>query len=218
MSSLFKKKIRTPVSIPVPIVGNPRELPCPDDVRFVHLGIIVGHTEKTPGAKSITGFTEYSYNSDVAAIIAKLAKSNDKLKVSIIKRDGVGIAGAYEHATELRCDAVVELHFNDFNGLAFGTETLCSSDMTDIEFAHEIHSAVCDAFNRDGMSRGVKVLSRSSRGAENIYSFPNGVNCLVEPFFGDHPDDVEKAARLKQEYAEAIIAGVILWAKKNDLI
>ena len=32
------------------------------------LGLIVGHTDRNQGARSATGYTEYSYNSDVARL------------------------------------------------------------------------------------------------------------------------------------------------------
>jgi N-acetylmuramoyl-L-alanine amidase len=223
----FLKRKPTPVLVtpvesneplPLPKGDNQRELPSPGEVRKVKLGIIVGHTGSEPGAKSIEGFTEYEYNSEIAELAAAYAGRFQVIQVIVIKRDGVGIAGAYAIAAKNGCDAVIELHFNDFNGVAFGSETLCSSDLTDMEFAHEVHAKVCEAFGRSGMSRGVKVLSRSSRGAENVHSFPHGVNCLVEPFFGDHPDEAVLATHNKRAYAEAIIQGVILWAKKNDFI
>lgn len=216
MSFLWKKHVETLAKV-LPI-GNQRELPQVCDQRFVKLGLIVGHTASNPGARSAGGFTEYGYNSEIAQLVSKYASELGKLRVSIIRRDGTGIAGAYQVAEKAGCDAVIELHFNDFNGIVGGSETLCSPDLTDIEFAHEIHSGVCEAFNRKGMSRGVKVLSRSSRGAENIYSFPNGVNCLVEPFFGDNQSDVILAMNKKEEYAKALINSVLLWAKKNDFI
>lgn len=219
MSSLFKKKpgqiTRLPSILPT---GNQRELPHIGEQRFVKLGLIVGHTDKNPGATSILGVTEYDYNSEIAALASKYANDKKEIKVIVIKRDEVGIAGAYHAAEKAGCDAVIELHFNDYTGEASGSETLCSPDLTDVEFAHEIHAGMCEAFGRSGMSRGVKVIPRSGRGAENIYSFPNGVNCLVEPFFGDNAKDWELAGDKKEAYAHALIESVILWAKKNDFI
>lgn len=213
--SFLKKQVQSiPVKLPF---GNQRELPHPDDIPFVKLGIIVGHEEKAPGAKSDIG-SEYEYNSEIAHKIVKYAENMRNIKVVIIKRDGIGIEGAYQAAEKANCDAVIELHFNEYTGTVGGSETLCSSDLTDVEFAHEVHAKMCEAFNRNGMSRCVKVLSRDARGAVNVHSFTKGVNCLVEPFFGDFKADVELAKLNKEEYAKALVSGVLLWAAKNDFI
>ena len=212
MSSLTKKQI----SAPKPIVG--REVHGPNDKRMIKIGLVVGHSKIDQGAVAINGITEYEFNKGIALKAQEFAKQSKPAIVEIIFRDDVGIAGAYRRAEDLKCDCTVELHFNDFNSRASGTETLCSMDTNDVEFAHIVQKLVCQAFGRDGLSRGIKTLPRNARGAENVYAFPNGVNCLVEPFFGDNSDDMNLGMKLQQEYAEALVNACILWARKNDLI
>jgi len=194
-------------------------LPSKNDQK-VHLGVIVGHTKKQGGAVLLNGsMNEYQYNKKV---LDAMVKNKDiffpRLELTPIFRDDIGIAGAYDRARGLGCDCVVELHFNASNGRSSGSLTLCTSSSDDIEFAHEVHNHICTVFGRIGSSRGVAVIGRSVRGAANIYAFPEGANCLVEPFFGDSPEDGELGIKKIDEYATAILQAVNNWAKKRDLI
>lgn len=199
--------------------GSDRETPAPGEGRFVKLGIIVGHTKAAPGAKLAgTSQYEYHYNTEVAQIMAAEAKRRGNVIPVIITRDRGGISGAYREANKQQCDVVIELHFNAFNGKADGTVTLCTPDLTDVEFAHIVQNAMCRVFGRSGLSRGVKAIARSARGGGNVHAFPQGRNCLVEPFFGDNPREVALAQKLKVDYAHALVHAVIIWATKKDLI
>lgn len=219
MSFLFKKKVLE-VQAPKEVKhADGRELASPAEQKSIRIGLIVGHTKKDPGARLLgKPEHEYDYNSDVADLAKVYALGLPNAVVEIIYRDNVGIAGAYKKAHDLGCDCVIELHFNDYTGSVRGSETLCTFDNTDVDFAHVIHKQVCQVFERDGMSRGVKPVSRSARGAQNLYSFPEGVNCLVEPFFGDNQEDVLLAQRKMEDYAKALVDACLLWAKKKDLI
>ena len=194
-----------------------RETPLPDFEGSATLGIIVGHTRKARGAvfNNASFKNEYDYNSKVAEIAEKYANLNFKnvLKTHVIFRDSIGITGAYNKAKEFDCDMVIELHFNAFNSKVSGTETLCTPDVGDKAFAKEMQDMQCNVFKRNGNSRGVKVLSLGARGAKNIYSYPAGYNCLVEPFFGDNPNEARLAYDVQDEYAEQIIESAVKFAK-----
>lgn len=222
MSSLFPKKPALPMP-PKELPKDPkwedgRELEAVDHSPSIRLGIIIGHERKEPGANLVGGGNEYSYNKEVANLIDKISKESADVDAILIYRDGIGISGAYHQAEELKCDCVIELHFNAYNARVQGTSTLCSFDNNDVEFAHMVHKQICKIFDRDGMSRGVKTLSRNARGGGNVYGFPKGVNCLVEPFFGDNPEDAKMGAQRKAEYARAIVDAVTLWGVKKDLL
>lgn len=200
-----------------------RELPRVDESRRIRLAVIVGHEQSNQGAKlEVNGDSEYTYNSRIAKLMQKIAKERyPQIEVDVVFRDGVGVAGAYQIADEkLHADLVLELHFNAANGRARGSETLCSSAPNDIEFAHIIHRQVARIFGRIGTThdRGVKVLSRTSRGGQNVHSFPGGANCLVEPFFGDNRDDGLLGIAKMDLYAEALVAGAQLYAEKKDMV
>ncbi len=204
-----------------PIKGDP-ELPAENFQGQVKLGIIVGHEQDAPGAKMSMpyGIYEYFFNKEIAQKMVEYARTKyPNVLTELILRDGIGITGAYHKAQSLLCDVVIELHFNAANAVASGTETLCTSDTNDVEFAHVIHGGVCRLFKREGTKdRGVKALSASARGNINVHSFPGRPNCLVEPFFGDNKEEADFAMQNKDAYARCLVDGVYLWARKVDLI
>lgn len=198
---------------PVPIKQPINELPKINDVMPARLALIVGHTAQAPGALSALGWTEYGYNSEVAALAQKFADQHhaERVRVYVIFRDDHGLAGAYRIAADLQCDAAIELHFNAFNNRVQGSETLCSFDAQDVAFAKIVHRKTCEVFARSGESRGVKAIPRSARGGGNVYAFPSGVNCLIEPFFGDNVLEAMTAAKRKQELAQCLIDAFVDW-------
>lgn len=227
IKSWFKKVFSHPVlleappsPIPEPIPGE-AELPSAEDKGKVRLGVIIGHTADAPGATMAQpyGHSEYYYNGLIAAKMQKWAKENlPQVEVEIIRRDGIGISGAYAEARKRLCDCAIELHFNAFNGLISGTEALCTPEVSDMEFAQIVHRSICSVFGRQGASRGVKAIAKSARGGGNVHSFPGGANCLIEPFFGDNRTEAALAMEKSDEYAEALVKAVALWARNVDLL
>lgn len=141
------------------------------------------------------------------------------LEMKTILRDDIGIAGAYKIARESLCDCVIELHFNAFDGKAMGTSTLCTPDLSDLAFAKTVHQAMCNLFKRMGRDdRGVKAISKATRGGSNVHGFPGGVNCLVEPVFGDNLAEAKLLLANKDKYAWCLVDAVALWAKQASLI
>jgi N-acetylmuramoyl-L-alanine amidase len=141
--------------------------------------------------------------------------------MKIILRDGIGISGAYRVARELKCDAVIELHFNAFNGKASGTETLCTVNDKDKKFAKLVQVAMCKVFDRkpgNAGDRGVKVISRSDRGGGNVYGIEQAANCLVEPFFGDNYNEAKMALECFDSYAKCLLDATKQWAVDVDLL
>lgn len=219
LKSLFTQPALPP---PPPVVIKPQpseeipDLPLPT-TGGIKLGVIVGHTKESPGAAlKGTGLYEYQFNTEIASLIKKHAPT--WMQVETIFRDGVGISGAYLKAASIGCDVVIELHFNAYNGTVQGTETLCTQDSDDIEFAHLVQKAVSAVFERPGNSRGVKVISASARGGGNVHAFKQGPNCLIEPFFGDNDLEVIKALAKKDAYAKALVSAVVLYARKKDFL
>jgi N-acetylmuramoyl-L-alanine amidase len=214
----FWQKIKKVISYVIAYINAPKdtgELPSHDDKTTLKLGAIVGHEKSAPGATlAITGESEYSYNTKVAKLMQDYAMTFvPTMTVEVIYRDGIGISGAYSKAKALECDAVIELHFNAYNATVMGTETLSTSNADDLEFSKIIHSGVCQVFKRDGQSRGVKAIQRSARGGSNVYGFPSGPNCLVEPFFGDSWTEARLANEKVNEYASQLVKSVYEWAK-----
>lgn len=193
--------------------SNSDDLPVEGDGKEnITLMLVVGHTRTSPGAK-FNGSeykSEYDYNKALTYRIEKFApKYNIDIKVQY--RDGIGIVGAYEQVRAEDPQACIELHFNAFDGKASGTETLCTSAQDDKAFAHFVQENVCMALGRMGSSRGVKVLSKGSRGHLNVYSAGKVPNCLIEPFFGDNAKEASLAVEKMDDYAQAILRATREW-------
>lgn len=188
------------------------EVPPEEDEKLVHLAVVVGHTKKKGGAY-FAGHefkNEYEYNS----LLAENMKDNAKefgIKVDVLFRDGIGIPGAYERVRALKPDCCIELHFNAYNGSVRGTETLCTPDINDKRFANIVQEEMCSVFKREGMSRGVKPISRSARGGGNVHGAPGIANCLVEPFFGDNKKECELAVSEFGKYSRGLLNACRKW-------
>lgn len=198
-----------------------RETPAPDESKRIRAAIIVGHEKKAPGAEfnNPKFKSEYDYNSAIARRCVDLAMTKFKeIDLKVIYRDGIGISGAYSEAKKFNPDCCIELHFNAFNEKAFGGETLSTVEQLDKDFSEVIQAMICQVFNREGNSRGVKVLSRGDRGGGNIYSMPGSANCLVEPFFGDNPVEAQLASDHFEQYAVGLMNAFVSFGKKKGLL
>jgi N-acetylmuramoyl-L-alanine amidase len=202
-----------------PKIPDDTGTPAPNDPIKATLVLIVGHEKKAPGATFKLGGSEYNYNGDVAEAAKRYAaRKYPNLNVHVIYRDGIGIGGATAKASKLKPDACIELHFNAFNGTATGTSTLTTVDAIDRKFAELVQTRLCEVFERHGRSRGVAVLSRSSRGGGNVYGLPGSANVLVEPFFGDNQTEAEMAVAKKENYSMALIDVMVEWCKTVGLM
>lgn len=226
IKSAFRKLLSgsTPVDVspklPEATEANGPQLPSFTEKRKVKLGLIVGHTRSASGATMCAPYqySEYEYNSELAKLAKHYSMSRTDIIADVITRDGLTIEEVYELCKEEGYDFVIELHFNAANGNAIGTETLCTIEQVDKDFASQVHWGICKALGREGSSRGVKCISRSARGGENIHQMPGTANCLVEPFFGDHPDDAKLGIDKMEALAMALIDSTTLWAKKVHLL
>ena len=190
-----------------------RELPSPiDDIatEVPRLAIVVGHTKKAKGAALVNGVREYDFNKEIAEEMVRVQGSYG-VECAVFYRDNGGRYGAYKRAQEWGADLQIELHFNAFNKNVRGTETLCSTNTEDYDYALMVQKQMCTLFEREGLSRGVKRLRRGDRAATNVYGYSdrpiNIPNCLPEPAFGDNTADaellIENQYRLARVYLEA---------------
>lgn len=164
--------------------------------------VIVGHTEKRPGAYSeALKKAEYAWNKDLATRISWLG---GPVRIALFFRDGVGVAGAYKQAGEWGAHAAVELHFNaSSNSSASGTETLYISELGK-KLAEAIQAKMVKALELP--DRGAK-KPWQGRGEASLTALPVP-SVIVEPFFGSNTDDAASAEERKQDLAEAIYSGV----------
>jgi N-acetylmuramoyl-L-alanine amidase len=166
MFNLFSKPLAAPQNYP----------------RIDKVGIIVGHTAKSPGAVITNGETvtnEYLYNS---AVVAELVK-NGCLDF-YTTRDNGGIQQATRNIIHEEIDLSIELHTNAFNRQAYGCEALYYTQQSKRP-AELFCQYFCDFFDRK--NRGAKDVVKNGRGVYNLQlleDIPYAV--LVEPFFGDN--------------------------------
>lgn len=190
--------------------------------KTVRLCLVIGHEENKPGAALHGGGSEYTYNSKVALLAKEYAQEvlSDRLQVYTVFRDGVGIKGAYEVVKNISPDACIELHFNAFNKKVSGSEVLYH-DNKDVKpeleynFAKHILETIYKVFNRSTRRamRGEKDISPGQAGFYNLTRTHRFPCILVEPFFGDNPDESALAREKQKEYAIALCEAVVSFFK-----
>lgn len=172
------------------------------------LAIVVGHTERSPGAKGVSPIFDYEYfwNKRLAKLIQSSANSNN-VECGIFFRDGIGVVGAYEKVAQWRPQSCIELHFNAYNGSVLGTETLYGLYDPSREWAQNIQDAMVELYERRGMlDRGLKKRAIGERGGKNVNQLEDIPSCLIEPYFGDASEDALLADDYLNELAQSIVA------------
>jgi N-acetylmuramoyl-L-alanine amidase len=189
------------------------EYPMPTEAKdgaavALKIGVIVGHEKIAPGARMCAPYGsvfEYEYNSEIADLMHKYAHTLLGVELEIFTRDQIGISGAYRRVQAAKCDVVMELHFNSYNGAVEGSEVLCSSEQSDQALAAQIQAGLVELFGREKSgNRGVKITDEG-RGAQSCTSYPGKANCLIEPGFGDNMHDAKMLMEKKEQYAKMLV-------------
>lgn len=183
------------------------------------VALCVGHSRligqrREGGAVSISGASEWSYNSDLARLIAaELHDTHGILPVIIDLYEGHGYSSAQRwlaaHILSLgSIRLAVELHFNSADTpAASGHEWLFWHKSTrGAEAAMHLHLAVALAFPQL-KERGVKCRDSGHRGSEFLRLTPCPA-VIAEPFFGSSSADWKLATTHKSKLARAIAAGI----------
>lgn len=183
------------------------------------IALCVGHSRligqrREGGAQSITGASEWTFNADLARLIAaELHDTHRLLPVIIDLYEGNGYSSAQRWlAAHLRglgnIRLAVELHFNSSDSpAASGHEWLCwHSSSAGHAAAMHLHLAMSAAFP-ELPARGVKPRDGGDRGAEFLRLTPCPA-VIAEPFFGSCPGDWKLATGAKITLARAIAAGI----------
>lgn len=163
--------------------------------------INVGHSKKSPGAKSSTGITEFSFNDDLAQRIKKLVKN-----VKIERVYQKTLKHLPDQINALNPSFIISLHCNAFFLKASGTETLyyhLSDRSKQIAAIIQKH-LVKHLGLPDRKTIGIKI---HDRGGYLLYH-TKAPAVICEPFFIDNLDDYFIALNdmdgLAQAYANAI--------------
>lgn len=186
----------------------------PDGDSNLKLAIVVGHSKRSPGllGTSPVAMSEYDWNVTLAEALIARAKA-DKVPCKVFFRDGVGIEGAYKAAETWGTKAAVELHFNVYNQKFRGSATLHGDrSVKSADYARVTHGMIITSLGT--ADRGVVLRTDETRGAKSVGSLAVP-SILVEPFFGDNPEDAALASPKRDALARAIVDGFVAFAKKS---
>lgn len=186
------------------------------------LVVIVGHgtIEKGVQDKGAVGaapllMTEYVYNQGIAALMAAEAKRLG-LSCVVLNKKGSTTSRIGTTANQLAEEfsgkaCAIELHFNSYNKVASGTETLYDTREKDnLRFAQLCQAAMVKLFQKN--DRGCKDRTKEGRGKSNLESV-RFTSCLVEPLFGDNPGDARLLKDKQKEYAAALVGAALEYLK-----
>jgi len=181
------------------------------------IALCVGHSRPNDsGASSVTGVSEWDYNSQLADMIGDRLNSPYRVYASY---EGSNYWSAMRWlAKKLRKDNVtsaIELHFNAASPSATGHEWLYwNSSEKGRLFARALRDSFEDCFPQL-RSRGIKDKGKGSRGA----GFLRLTHCpavIAEPFFGSNESDFELALKHKEGIATSIAGGIELYKELSN--
>jgi N-acetylmuramoyl-L-alanine amidase len=176
------------------------------------IALCVGHSRPNDsGASSVTGVSEWDYNSELAEMIGDKLRQPHKIYSTY---QGNGYVSAMRWLArkldEDRVDVAVELHFNAASPKATGHEWLYwNTSEKGRLLARSIRDSFEDSFPLL-TSRGIKGRQKGSRGAMFLRATSMPA-CIAEPFFGTNEEDWELALKHKEGVADAIAGGLTLY-------
>ena len=181
------------------------------------IAICVGHSRPNDsGAASVTGVTEWDYNSQLADMIGDRMNSPYRIYSSY---EGSNYWSSMRWlAKKLKADSIgsaIELHFNAATPKATGHEWLYwhTSEKGRL-FARALRDSFEDCFPQL-RSRGIKAKQKGSRGA----GFLRLTHCqatIAEPFFGSNNEDWELALKNMEGIATSIAGGIELYKELSE--
>ncbi len=183
------------------------------------LGIVIGHTKKSPGAYGLFKQHEYEWNTHLAQLMGSHCIAIS-IQYKIETRDVGGIVGAYKRMMAWKPDAIIELHFNSFNGKATGVETLHTDNydkvgLREMELAGKLSLAMSKVLSLPMRHRnGIKEISKGERGWYNVAQTLSVPSVLIESGFADNPVDSASMQKNKSALAAALVNTFVEWKKK----
>jgi len=181
------------------------------------IAICVGHSRPNDsGAASVSGITEWDYNSELAEMIGKELQQPYKIYSSYHGGSYVtAMRWLSRKLDEDRVSTAVELHFNAATPKATGHEWLHwhTSEKGRL-LARTLRDSFEDSFPQF-TSRGIKGRKKGSRGAYFLRATSMPA-CIAEPFFGTNKEDWELATKNKKGMASAIAGGISLYTELSE--
>jgi N-acetylmuramoyl-L-alanine amidase len=170
------------------------------------IALIVGHEPTRPGADSLSGTTEFVWNSNIAARVTNRLADSKELGLVRLWRAPEGYASLPGRINETGCDAAVELHFNCSDGRGHGTEVLhWHSSRRGAMLAEVWQTMILEALGLK--DRGTKPITRGDRGWQ-MMAKTTMPTILVEPFFGDNAADWNTAVAKQDDLVDAYVAAL----------
>ena len=164
------------------------------------IAICVGHSRPNDsGAASVTGVSEWDYNSELAEMIGDKLMLPHKI-YSVYKGTGyvTAIKWLAKKMKEDRVDTALELHFNEKGRL----------------LSRALRDSFEDSFPLF-RSRGIKPRQKKDRGAYFLRATPMTA-CIAEPFFGTNTEDWKLAVEHKEGIATSIAGGLSLYKEISE--
>lgn len=171
------------------------------------IGIVVGHDKVSKGANSISGESEFSYNTKLADHIYRLMLRVGAKPLLVYRQPGPytqSIKDAYGLIGR-GADVIIELHFNAAGDpYANGCECLIYKTGS---VADHVGQGICSELASLGFrNRGNKVVGKGENGYGSLVASASPV-VIVETGFGTSPFDWERMQDFSG-VANAIVAGI----------
>ena len=180
------------------------------------IALVVGHEPRAQGGSNVDGTTEYTFNNELAQMIALLLIEAG-FEPAIIYRKGTTYRQLPKRINKVKPDLTVSLHCNAFNCLATGSEVLhFVGSHRGQKLARLIQREVVNALGLpDRGLRPVNTAHKGRRGDRGGWLCKKTLSptVIVEPFFIDNNQDLATARGKLQELAQAITNGVLNYAK-----
>lgn len=164
----------------------------------MRVALVVGHSEKSPGATSQCGVSEFEYNNDLAHRIK--ARLLDDIENIIVYRKKY--RDLPRHINQLKPDYVLCLHCNAFNTRASGTEVLYyHRSPRGEQIASCLQTRIVATLGLP--DRGIKSRTVEDRGGF-VLKYTKAPCVILEPFFIDNTFDFKIGTKSKDKLAKSI--------------
>jgi len=167
------------------------------------LGIVIGHSEKSPGAyNNEIGISEYTLNKELA-IEVKEECDRRSINAIIIHRLN-GYKNLPDDINKTNIDYCISIHHNATSDKTVnGTETLCyHKSKISNKFAFAVNGQMVLALNT--RNRGIKKVNSENRGGY-VLKYTTMPMILLEPYFMSNTNAVQN--RNTKKLATAIVDG-----------
>lgn len=183
-----------------------------------HIGLIVGHTPSSHGAKNTNMNTsEFSFNNQLASDLAFKLREVGYLP-TIIYRDTY--SNLPEHVNSINPDIAIALHCNAFNKQTSGGEVLYYHKSTKGKrLAEALVNSISNTLGNN--NRGAKPIdydhegSKGDRGGWLVEKTSMPV-VIAEPFFIDNQDELVNVKMRYAKLVNAYVEGIKQYYGKHD--